>query len=108
MKTKLFFLTLALALSVLVTATAWGGVAPGSTPSVAVGPGALSPSKSPDLTPAPRFASICEAHVICRYPYNGYLHCEGDSYCDSGDTWVECDDQLQECPCGLLPPNYCP
>jgi hypothetical protein len=97
-----------LTLLVLVTATAWGGVVPGPTSSVPAGAAALSPSKSADLTPAPRFTSTCQVSVICRYPYNGYLHCEGDSYCDSGDTWVECDDQLQECPCGLMPPNYCP
>lgn len=97
-----------LTLLVLVTATAWGGVGPGSAPLVPGKPAALSPAKSADLTPAPRFTSACQVSVICRYPYNGYLHCEGDWYCDSGETWVDCDGQLQECPCGLMPPNYCP
>jgi hypothetical protein len=97
-----------LTLLVLVTATAWGGGTPGSAPPAAVGTAALSPFRPADLTPAPRFASTCESHVICRYPFNGYLHCEGDAYCDSGETWVDCDGQLQECPCGLMPPNYCP
>jgi hypothetical protein len=38
----------------------------------------------------------------------GYLYCEGDSYCISGDTWVDCDGHVQYCECGLIPPEYCP
>ena len=97
-----------LTLLILVAAASWGEDAKETAQPAMVEPAASAPSGPADLMPVPLLASSCEANVTCRPPWMGYLHCEGDSYCISSDTWIDCDGHVQYCECGLIPPEYCP